>query len=557
MDSSNVFTPYGHPRYAHQQQGLRRLIMQRGVGALLFDPGLGKTATVLDYISILARKLPSQHAKVLVVAPLVAVDTWVDQMPEYISPDISIWGEALGGTGLQKCEALASRGGSPFKRPLCHRKGKKLGPRLEKEWYGCQPSAQHTRRAVRLLTSEGVDQSQGPVQMKGPAITLVSVNIELISQRGRVGSKTMADIILEAVQRFAPDLVVVDESHLIKGNGSHSSRLMARISKHVPRRVLLTGTVMPQGPLDVFGQWRFLDPLAFGRTLNDGRRVPLNFHDFKSRYSVSGGFKGKEVVSYRNIDELQAVMGKLSVVAKKEDCLDLPATQDVILTVTPNEKEVAAYEECCRKLVVNMDDGTKTAAANRVTQFIRLRQIACGHMPNGRGEIVTLGTSKVDKVTSLVDTTLAGQNRIVVFCAFSHEVRSYTEALSKGKNVVLRVDGGTPQDERIKIRKRFASNSTQRLIIVAQIETMSTSINELVIANTAIFTSLPMRRDVFIQARDRLNRSGQKRKVTYYHLQSADTVDQKIYESHLQRTDLESSVLSHVLRVSQKDRTAP
>ena len=44
----------GPPRFAHQKRGLKKLIDCKGVGALLMEPGTGKTAVTLDYCSLLA-----------------------------------------------------------------------------------------------------------------------------------------------------------------------------------------------------------------------------------------------------------------------------------------------------------------------------------------------------------------------------------------------------------------------------------------------------------------------------------------------------------------------
>src|SRR4051812_36773392 len=102
------FVPKGPDRFKHQKRGLRKIIETGGVCALLFDPGLGKTAVVLDYASILALKSVVGEVRVLVVAPLAAVDTWIMQSEMYVHDDVNIWAEALGGSIRQRGMALAS-----------------------------------------------------------------------------------------------------------------------------------------------------------------------------------------------------------------------------------------------------------------------------------------------------------------------------------------------------------------------------------------------------------------------------------------------------------------
>ena len=60
------FVHGGRPRRKYQLRALRRVIETKGVTALLLDPGLGKTAVVLDYASLLALKSPTQEALSLI-----------------------------------------------------------------------------------------------------------------------------------------------------------------------------------------------------------------------------------------------------------------------------------------------------------------------------------------------------------------------------------------------------------------------------------------------------------------------------------------------------------
>src|SRR5690606_19795637 len=152
----------------------------------------------------------------------------------------------------------------------------------------------------------------------------------------RGGSRTRAAHMVDSIKRFRRELIIVDESHRIKGARTNSSRLLDRVGPHVKRRVILTGTVMPSGPLDVFGQWRFLDPYAFGTPQPDGTIRRATKGSFEARFAVFGGWMGKEVIGYRNLDEMQSIMAKNSVVVRKADALDLPQTMDVEVPVLLN-----------------------------------------------------------------------------------------------------------------------------------------------------------------------------------------------------------------------------
>lgn len=91
------------------------------------------------------------------------------------------------------------------------------------------------------------------------------------------------------------DLVIADESHRIKTPSSRAAWFCHQITKKrkAKRRLLLTGTPMPHSPLDIYSQFRFLDPNVYA----------TSFHRFKMRYADiinMGDFK--KIVGYKDLD---------------------------------------------------------------------------------------------------------------------------------------------------------------------------------------------------------------------------------------------------------------
>ena len=540
----------GPPRFQHQKRGLRKMIETKGVCALLFDPGLGKTSTVLDYVGLLALKSPTREARVLVICPLAATDTWVLQSEIFMSPQVNYWAEALGGSLLQRAEALAARGGDPYRTHLGGKTYRTKPAHPRAQWWEKSTAWQARREGENdLQASEGPDALLGP----RPRVVLEVVNLDTFSSRSTVGSKTMADVMLDAVRRFSPDLVVVDESHRIKSASSNVSRLLSRIGHVVPRRVILTGTVMPTSPVDVFGQWRFLAPYAFGSTRADGTRRTATFGAFKSRYCIYGGWMGKEITGFQRLDEMQDIMAENAEVARKEDALDLPETTDVTVPVHLSPRESKAYAEMKSDLSVQISSDSFATETSRLTQMLRLRQITSGFIKDDHGELQHIGSSKARTIASLVSDTLTGEKRIVIFALFRAEIDLLADLLDEPGTEVQVITGDTSAQERQRMRKRFGSDDPQRMVMVAQIKTMSLAVNELVTASHAIFASMSQQRDDYVQARDRLNRLGQERPVTFWHATASGTVDEVILDVHRDRGDLEARMLKHVQGEGEKD----
>lgn len=547
----------GPPRFDHQKRGLAKLIACNGVGALLMEPGTGKTAVTLDYCSLLALSSPRREARVLVIGPLAAVDQWALQAPKWVSPQVNVWAEAIGGSVMQRVEALRSRGGKAVAKPTGGR-GRGAGDDVR---------ALHANRSWALAARrDGVNLARQMAAKAGPDVlgdgkprlVIEAINLDTLSQRRQVGSKTMADVVLSAVTDFDPDLVVIDEMHKIKSVSSNASRLAGRIGSRVERRIGLTGTVIPHSPLDVYGQWRFLDPRAFGRVQPNGERRVATFKHFKEDYAEMGGYMGHEVVGFKNLDRLEEIMGERSSVAIKEECLDLPDAVDTVLPVALSPKELKAYEDMRTKLQVEFreeDDmredaggggGEAATAASRLVRMTRLRQITAGHLPDDEGKVREIGRSKAKTIASLIHDTLEDEKRIVVFGTFTRELAALEEEIADKRTTVLRIDGSTKPGDRLTMRQRFGSDDPARLVIVAQIKTLSVAVNELVTARNAIFASLPWQRDDIVQARDRLNRLGQKSATTFWYALAPNTVDDLVFQAYQDRTDLEKTLMNHI-----------
>src|SRR5699024_3048325 len=152
----------------------------------------------------------------------------VQQMATYVPEGVSYWAEVLTGTLLQRAEALASRGGRPFGRQLSTSSTASIRE-------GRGPRTQHFHRSWMQASRPEVAREDGPDALPSPRIVLEVLDMDALAARHQVGSRTMADIVLDAVKRFGPHVAVVDELHKAKGATSNTSRLLARIQQ--PARV--------------------------------------------------------------------------------------------------------------------------------------------------------------------------------------------------------------------------------------------------------------------------------------------------------------------------------
>ena len=100
--------------------------------------------------------------------------------------------------------------------------------------------------------------------------------------------------IFEALEGYAADLIICDESQRIKNPRAAQSRAVQMLGDRAACRLILSGTPVQNSVIDLYSQYRFLDPGVFG----------ANFYAFRNRYCQMGGYGGHEVVGYQHMDEL-------------------------------------------------------------------------------------------------------------------------------------------------------------------------------------------------------------------------------------------------------------
>ena len=110
-------------------------------------------------------------------------------------------------------------------------------------------------------------------------------------------------------------MIVVDESTVIGTPGSKRTKAAHKLRALCSKARIMSGTPVIKSPLKAFSQFGFLDPdiLGFG-----------SFYAFRNRYAVMGGFENRQVIHYKNLEELQQKIGSCSFRVLKSDCLDLP-----------------------------------------------------------------------------------------------------------------------------------------------------------------------------------------------------------------------------------------
>jgi SNF2 family DNA or RNA helicase len=312
------------------------------------------------------------------------------------------------------------------------------------------------------------------------------------------------------------DLIVCDESHRIKSISGKASRYMGRIGKKAKHRACLTGTPMPHSPLDIYAQYRFLDPTVFG----------TSYIFFRNQYAIMGGFRpagaqqGVQVLKFINLDQLSTKMYSIGHhVTKQEVLKDLPPVTHQYHRVILGEAERRAYDQMETNFIAEVNGGVVTAQ-NALAKLTRLQQIASGFgVDEATEDTKPIGSSKKNDLTDLLEG-IDKEESVVIFCRFRYDIDQCHKSCYKNKRASYELSGSKNELNIWKQAKGAA--------LVVQIQAGSEGI-DLTLANYAIYYSLTFSLGTYEQSLARLDRPGQKNAVTYMHLIASNTVEDKIY----------------------------
>jgi SNF2 family DNA or RNA helicase len=340
----------------------------------------------------------------------------------------------------------------------------------------------------------------------------------------------LADMLLSVTW----DECILDEAHRIKDGQTVIGKFCVKLGRKCRHKLALTGTPMPNGPLDLHGQMSFLDQGLFGSS----------FTSFKQRYSTPHPYIKGKVVDFINRDEL---IERLAMIAIRieADVLDLPEPvhQRIPVALTPDVR--AQYEIFKRQAIVEIEEGLVTAA-NAPVKLLRLQQVTSGHWKTEDDQIVpTKHNPKADVLEDLLKG-IGADEPVVVFCRFRYDLialeqiaaraeRKYAEV--SGRRKELNLDGTLPDDVRL---------------MGVQIQSGGLGVN-LTRSAVCVFYSLGYSLADYQQALARLVRPGQLRNVRFIHLVAEDTVDEQVYESLERKANVVEAVMA-ALRTEQNER---
>lgn len=338
----------------------------------------------------------------------------------------------------------------------------------------------------------------------------------------------VAEKLAELCKKGIISVIAFDECHKSKDPTSLQSRAMSLLS--APYMVAMSGTPLMNNPLDLYFP---LSWLGYEKH---------SFYQFKQHYCTLGGWGGSQVVGYKNLEEIRALMDEVMLRRLKTEVLDLPEKIRKIEYVDMTPKQNQIYKEVYMGV---MNELQKIKFSNNpLSMMIRLRQ-ATGW--TGILSQTVQESAKMDRMIELIEEISASGQKAIVFSNWESMTEVAKEKL-KAYNPAY-ITGATKADDRMNEVTRFQNDKNCK-VIIGTIGAMGTGLT-LTAAQNVIFLDSPWNMALKAQAEDRAHRIGTQGTVSVITLCCRDTIDERIEEIVQKKGEISAALVDG--KISMED----
>lgn len=276
------------------------------------------------------------------------------------------------------------------------------------------------------------------------------------------------------------DLVVLDESHMIKETKTHRTKVIKTGFKNIKKKILLTGTAIKNRPYEFFSQLNFLDEFEWVNAHSFGVRYCDGHEDKFGHWNYDGA---------SNLDELYERISYCFLRRLKKDVLKhLPPKTYTIIPIELTIEEQREYNKLEKGVVDEIEqDDTKISYLAKVQ---KLKQF----------------TSKLnaERAIEFIQNIIDGDQKIIVFTQF---LATADYIYQKFKNCAVIFTGKHNITEKNEAVERFMEDENCK-VFVGSTGAAGVGIT-LTSANIVLFIDNPWDPSTRLQCEDRAHRATQ------------------------------------------------
>jgi len=224
---------------------------------------------------------------------------------------------------------------------------------------------------------------------------------------------------LAKMKRWPFDVLVVDESTKFKDSRTKRFKALRKLIPKFKRRYILTGTVAPNGLLDLFGQIYILD---------EGHSLGRYITHYRNMFFVPGGYGGYSWSPRQDaMEEIVERIKPLVFVMNEEDVVKLPKLINNYIWLDLPEQARRVYRDLEEEFLTILEDDIITAPS-AAAAGVKCRQVLNGALYiNSEHDWREVHKAKLDALQDLVEE-LSGDPLLLLY-EFEHDAERLEKLL--------------------------------------------------------------------------------------------------------------------------------
>jgi len=320
-----------------------------------------------------------------------------------------------------------------------------------------------------------------------------------------------SEAVFRWIVRHSWKVVVTDESHMIKRWKSKRTKKVIKATRHIPKRIAMSGSPITNDPGDVFSQCLFYD---------DGKTFGNNYWKFRNRYYVNNEYSHGWYLRSGSKNLIAKKLATSSFYIDEDEAMKLPPKRSIIKSVPMTGIQRRYYNQVLKEWEIQLKGATIFEIDQVVVQLSKLRQIASGFLyltDEGQKKTIWFKSSKLKLLKEMLTNEDYWKNKpkIVIWCAFTAEILKIAE-LAKELKIPAVTFYGSNRKKKDQARKDF-KNKPEIKLFIGQVDS-GVGMNELTVADTAGYFSNSHKVVSRQQSMRRIRRRGSEihQQITYW-----------------------------------------
>jgi superfamily II DNA or RNA helicase len=353
-------------------------------------------------------------------------------------------------------------------------------------------------------------------------------NTELFSQYDLIlTSYGILRLDIDLMKSYPFNYVILDESQAIKNPGSIITKAVKKLNAR--HRLILTGTPIENGTLDLWSQMSFVNPGLLGNQafFRDEFQIPIE--------------KRNDVEKMKKLHHLikPFILRRL----KSQVATDLPEKVENVQYCEMTEEQEQIYEETksfYRNTILEAIDqeGMPKSQMAVLQGLTKLRQLA--NHPKMTHPEYENGSGKFKDVIHKIETILSEEHKILIFSQYVKHLELFRQELDRQNIPYASLDGST-RDRQAQV-DYFQNNDDVRVFLIS-LKAGGVGLN-LTAADYVFILDPWWNPAIEAQAVDRAHRIGQDRTVFTYKFITKNSVEEKILALQRSKKQLADDLIS-------------